>query len=303
MILVTGSSGVLGRPLVEALRSGNNEPVLPLTSADVDLRDQSATEDFLAQHRPRLVYHLAARVHGLGGNARFPAEMYRDNIRINTNLIDAAWRAGCEKIVAVSTVAAYSSDLPRPVRESAIWDGAPHGSERAYGHAKRAMLAQLEAYAAQFGLRFVYPIMTNIFGPDDRFDPENGHVIPSLVVKFHEAARTGGSVRIWGTGRAERDFLYGPDAAAALIAISEGEGPFNVATGATVPIRTVVEILSQHSGVTKIEWDASKPDGQLERSYDVSRLAETGFRPRISLRDGLIQTYDWYVRSAGAFRR
>lgn len=302
MILVTGSSGVLGQPLVAMLRQTTNETVVALTSAHVDLRDQLSTEAFLQETRPRKIYHLAAKVYGLGGNSRFPADMYVDNIRINTNLIDAASKVGCEKIVAVSTVAIYASTAPRPTKENAIWIDAPHSSERAYGHAKRAMLAQLEAYARQYGVAYSYPILTNIYGPHDRFDPVNGHVIPSLVSKFYEASRSGKPVEIWGTGRAERDFIFGADAARALIAVTDTEGPINIASGSTVPIRDVVDILKQHSGVDCVHWDSQKPDGQLERSYDVSRLAALDFAPKISLRQGLMQTYDWYSLQAGSVR-
>ncbi len=297
MIVVTGGGGVLGRPLVRLLETAGM-PVRVIGSSELDLRDAAATNDYFAALRPSLVYHLAARVHGLGGNTRYPAEMYTDNIRINTNVIDAAVRAGVEKIVAVSTVATYASDLPQPASEDMIWRGPPHGSELAYGHAKRAMLAQLQAYAAQHGLRFAYPILTNIYGPEDRFDQIYGHVVPSLVAKFHAAKQSGGSVQVWGTGRAERDFLYGEDAAHALVRIAKDiEGPVNVATGKTVRIADVVELLAQHSGVDNVQWDATKPDGQLERSYDVSRLASIGFEARTSIAAGLAQTYDWYAKA------
>lgn len=295
MIVVTGGTGVLGLPLVKLLQDSGAE-VHVVRSGDVNLRDASATSGFFAALRPKVVYHLAARVHGLGGNTRFPAEMFLDNIRINTNVIDAATRSGVQKIVAVSTVAAYAADLPRPAREDMIWQGPPHGAELAYGHAKRAMLAQLQAYATQFGLSYAYPILTNIYGPGDRFDPVHGHVVPSLVAKFHAAAREGGTVSIWGTGRAERDFLYAQDAARAIIRIAEAiEGPVNVATGRTVRISDVVDILSAHSGVDGVEWDASLPDGQLERSYDVTRLQEVGFTPATDIVAGLAETYDWYA--------
>lgn len=297
MILVTGGSGVLGRALVRKLLA-DGEEVHVLSSADGDLRDPAVVQSLFVRHRPKTVYHLAAKVHGLGGNTTFPGEMFADNVRINVNVIDSARLNGCEKIIAVSTVATYSSEAPKPVREDAIWQGPPHGSELAYGHAKRAMLAQLEAYARQYGMSFAYPILTNIYGPEDRFDIVHGHVVPSLVAKFHAAARDGSGVSVWGTGRAERDFIYADDAATALIRINEAfEGPINVATGRIVPIRSIVEILADVSGVEKVEWDSSKPDGQLERSYDVSKLEALGFIPATSIEDGLKKTYKWYAQN------
>lgn len=302
MILVTGGSGVLGSALVDTLiRRG--DVVVNLSSKELDLRNRDKTVDYIVSLQPDIIYHLAAKVHGLGGNTAFPAEMFTDNVMINMNVIEGARRTRA-KIVAVSTVATYASDAPKPVKEVSIWDGPPHHSERAYGHAKRAMLAQLEACQSQYGLSFVYPIMTNIYGPHDRFDPVYGHVVPSLIAKFHAAATAGHSVDVWGTGVAERDFLHSTDAANALILLAnKGEGAVNVATGSTVPIRHVVDVLAAHSGVGDVRWDNTKPDGQLERSYDVSRLTGFGWRPEVSIDDGLRSTYDWYASNFPNIRR
>lgn len=297
MIVVTGGNGVLGKALSEQLAMAD-EPVTLASRQRVDLSDTAATLAFFQEVKPRLVYHLAARVHGLGGNARYPAEMYTDNIRINTNVIDAAHRAGCEKIVAVSTVAVYSADAPKPVDESSIWFEQPHHGEKAYGHAKRAMLAQLEAYNKQYGLSFAYTVMTNLYGPHDRFDPVYGHVVPSLVAKFHRATLDGSPVDVWGSGLAERDFLYATDAARALRMVAERhDGPINVASGTVWSIRNMVEMLQRHTGVTNVVWDEAKPDGELLRRYNVDRLKAIGFVPEISLEEGLALTYDWYRRN------
>ncbi|WP_018701290.1 NAD-dependent epimerase/dehydratase family protein [Amorphus coralli] len=294
MIVLTGSSGVLGAALKSALQNAHGD-VVSLTSTDGDLRDAKATLEIFEKYKPTAVYHAAARVHGIMGNQMFPAEIYLDNIRINTNVIEAARVTGCQKFVAVSTVAAYPGGIPLPMHEDAIWDGPPHGSEMFYAHAKRVMLAQLEAYKRQFGFDYAYALMTNLYGPHDRFDTAHGHVIPSLVAKFHKAATENSSVLVWGSGRAQRDFLYAVDAAEALLTIGEkGSGAFNVASGETVPIRSVVDGLQRISSVADVQWDAEKPDGQLDRSYDVSRLKGLGFEPRHSLEDGLEATYRWY---------
>lgn len=303
MILVTGASGVLGRAVVKALlRDG--QPVTTLSSSDVDLRDRAATIAVITNIKPRQIFHLAAKVYGLGGNSAFQGEMFTDNALININVIDAAHQVQCEKFIGISTVAIYASQSLRPTAETSIWDGPPHASERAYGQAKRAMLAQLEAYQAQYGMAFAYPIMTNIYGPHDRFDSVHGHVIPSLVSKFYAAAQSGGHVDVWGTGKAERDFIYADDAAQALLAVARsGEGPINIATGNTVPIRRVVEILAAHSGVSDVRWDTNKPDGQLERSYDVSHLARLGVHSSTTIEEGLRKTYDWYAANFTDVRR
>ena len=303
MIVVTGATGVLGRALLDIIRDAG-EPVQVVSSAHVDLRVTDQVDELFARLKPRIVYHLAAKVHGLGGNQQFPAEMFTDNIRINTNVIDAARRSGCEKFVAASTVAIYSPDAPKPVSEDSIWNGPPHGAEAYYGHAKRAMLAQLEAVQRQYGLSFAYSIMTNIYGRNDRYDPEFGHVIPSLIAKFHDAVSSGTGIEVWGRGIAERDFIHATDAARALTLIAAShEGSINIATGHIVPIREIVNILAQHCGVTDIRWDTSKPDGELIRRYDVSRLKALDFVPTISLPDGLRDTYDWYAAAYPGVRR
>lgn len=302
MILITGSTGVLGNALVSELAT-RNERFECLSHAELDLRDRDQVIERFREIAPRLVYHLAARVHGLGGNLSYPADMYTDNIRINTNVIDAAHLAGCRTIVAASTVAIYPHSVTMPTRESSLWDGSPHSGEASYGHSKRAMLAQLQAYAAQYGMNFAYPILTNIYGPHDRFDRVNGHVVPSLIAKFHAAVREGTNVTIWGTGAAQRDFIYSGDAARALVLLADKlPGPVNVATGVTVKIRALVDILQNYTNLQRIDWDSSKSDGQILRSYDVSRLQGLGFEPSVSLEEGIRRTYDWYAETYPSVR-
>lgn len=300
--IVTGGSGLLGGAIVEKLQAAGRD-VVSLSSADCDLRDYDATVRLFKDLKPSVVFHAAAKVHGLMGNREFPGEMFSDNVRINLNVIDACRAASVEKIVAVSTVATYSSDLPLPVKPESIWDGPPHTSEAAYGHAKRAMLAHLESYSQQYGVKFAYALMTNIYGPRDRFDTQYGHVIPSLIAKFFAASQSGESVKIWGSGKAERDFIYSEDAAAALLALADGfEGAVNVATGVIASIKEVVDEMQQISGVDQIEWDLTKPDGQLLRRYDIQPLQNLGFKPAFSLSTGLAKTYDWYSLNHGIAR-
>jgi GDP-L-fucose synthase len=297
MILVTGCSGVLGSALLSALRARGDD-VLGVRSAELDLTDTQATLAFFKGKSAQVIYHAAARVHGLMGNREFPCDVYTENTRINTNVIEAARLSGCKKIIAISTVAAYPDGLPFPISESAFWNGSPHKSEQAYAHSKRAMLAHLEACKAQYGMDFTYPIVTNLFGPHDKFDEEHGHVIPSLVSKFYRAANTGEPVNVWGTGRAKRDFMFGEDAAAAIILAGERvSGAINIASGQTVPIASVVDYLAKASGVSNVVWDPSKPDGQLDRSYDVSKLAALEFKAKTTLEAAVHATYAWYAEN------
>ncbi len=301
---MTGATGLMGTALVGELRRAGQE-VVALASSDADLRDPAAATAVFTGHRPDIVYHLAARVRGIMGNAGSQGDAFLDNIRINTNVVDAACRAGARKLVAMGSAAIYADTVALPMREDDAWSGRPHSSEAGYAHAKLAMLAQLEAYREQWGLEFAYCISTNLFGPHDRFDERHGHVIPSLISKFHRAAATGGHVSVWGTGTPTRDFLYVADAARALWRIGQaGSGPINLASGSTVSIRELVQLIADIAGYRgDILWDRSKPDGQLRRAYDVSRLRALDIGQGVSLPDALAETYAWFAANAAVARR
>jgi GDP-L-fucose synthase len=302
-IVVTGASGLMGRALVAELETTGAE-IVALSSKDADLTDASAAEALFARHRPELVYHLAARVSGIMGNLRTQGQAYLDNARINTNVVEAARRAGARKFVAMGSAAIYSDIVALPMREEDVWAGPPHASEAGYAHAKRGMLAQLEAYRNQWGLDFAYCISTNLFGPHDRFDEAYGHVLPSLVSKFHRAAREGSAPIVWGSGEPRRDFLYAADAARAMRMIGEGfTGAINLASGTEVSIREVATLLAEIAGCGDITWDRSKPDGQKLRAYDVTKLRALGFTPAHDLRSGLERTYQWYATHSDRARR
>ena len=303
--LVTGASGLLGHALVNELRSVAKGEVVSLSSRDADLTDFEATRAAFERHRPGVVFHLAARVSGLMGNIKAQGQAYLDNTRMNTNVVEAARLAGTTKIVAMGSTAIYSDVVRLPMTEEQIWDGAPHYSEAGYAHAKRGMLAHLESYRDQYGLDYAYCISTNLFGPHDKFDEQHGHVIPSLMSKFLRANQRGEPVTIWGTGTPQRDFLYSKDAALALRMIAEGfTGPINMATGTAISIADTVKLITEVSGFKgAVEWDRSKPDGQKLRQYDVSKLQSLGFKPRYSLRDALLETYEWLAAHAAVARR
>lgn len=292
---------MIGRRVVEALQ-GRGYDVTGLRRSDADLTNRDATNHAFEQARPQMVIHLAARVAGLGGNLAAPGRMFYDNILINTNVIEAARLAGARKVVAVGSTAVYSDIVSLPMREDDIWLGPPHGSEAPYGNAKRAMLAQLEAYKLEYGLDYAYATLTNSFGPDDTFDEKHGHVMPSLISKFHRAIQNNENVTIWGSGTPQRDFIYSKDAAAALVTIMEsGAGAINVASGQETSVRNLVNLMAEIAGFRgQLLWDSTKPDGQALRKYDISRLSALGFTPRYDLRTGIAETFDWYTRNAAA---
>jgi GDP-L-fucose synthase len=304
-VLVTGSTGVIGSALVNELRLAGFTSVTAVSSSSANLLIEGEALELLNSVRPKLVFHFAARVYGIMGNLKNKAAAYLDNIRINTNLIEAARHAGAQKIVAMGSTAIYSDIVPLPMSEKDIFLGRPHSSEAAYAHAKRSMLAQLEAYHDQFGLDYAFCVSTNLFGPSDKFDENFGHVIPSLISKFYQAKKQGSPIVVWGTGSPQRDFLYSKDAATALLHIADVHtGAINLASGAPVTIRDAVEALQEISGFEgNVVWDTSKPNGQQMREYDMQLLRSIGIKPRYQFKDALRETYTWYAANIDRARR
>ena len=296
-VLVTGAGGVLGHALIAQMKTLGLAALHAPTRVQCDLLNASATEAMFAEFRPTIVMHLAGRVWGVQGNISFSGFAYRDNTMINMNVVEAARKVNVRKFIAAGTVAVYPDVTNRAITEQDIWCGPPHGSEAAYAHAKLGMLAQLQAYARQWGMEYAYLLYTNLFGSHDRFDEEYGHVVPSLISRFHRLKREGASeVVVWGDGSPTRDFLFAADAAIATIACTEKiSGPVNIATGHSITIRQMVETLQRISGFTgKVLWDTSKPLGQLSRRYDISRLHDIGWKPSFSLEQGLHATWEWF---------
>jgi GDP-L-fucose synthase len=296
-ILVTGATGMLGGAIARILRETTAAHVLAPARIELDLIDSQSVRRYFEEARPTHVFHPAAKVFGLGGNTRFPGQMYFENAIMNANVIDAARVTGTRKISGVGTGCVYPVMYDGQfLDEKQIWDGPPHGSEWAYAQAKRGMLTQLSAYQQQYGLDYVFPICGNLYGPNDLFNVEYGHVIPSLIAKFHLAQQQNEPVTVWGTGIAVRDFSFVDDAAQAIIAAHKSlSGPVNVASGNIHSIRDVVEILDDLTNSSlEIRWDSSKPDGQGRRFYSLEKLGSSGFSPTYSLKDGLEATWNWY---------
>lgn len=295
-IIITGASGVLGVALKGLLEDAGYSNVHAPTSIECNLIEKESCDQYFKNVKPEYVFHLAGRVYGLGGNEKFKASTIYENLLINTNVIHASYLGGVKKIVSMGTVAMYPDPaISIPAIENDLWKGYPHKSEESYAIAKLAMLSTLQAYNYSYGLEYSVALSTNLYGPSDRFNSDTGHVIPSLIMKFYNAMVENTPVEIWGTGIAERDFLYSSDAARGLLLIMDQvTGPANLVSGKVVKIKTVVEILSEISGVNNIYWDSGKPDGQLLRSYDSSKLKELGFVPEVDLFEGLQRTWDWY---------
>jgi GDP-L-fucose synthase len=295
-ILVTGAGGLVGTAVVEHLTTEGFANVVPLYHEDCDLTNGTRTHDLFMGIRPKHIFHAAACVFGIMGNMNNQGKSFLVNTRINCNVIDAAKECKAEKITVMGTNAVYPFPPKLPFNERDIFDGRPHSSESGYAHAKRGMLAMLEAYEQSYSLPWAYIVSCNLYGARDKFDPVNGHVVPSLIRKFHYAWLHGAPVTVWGDGSARRNFLYVKDLARLSLTVMESvHGAINVGDGTVYSIRQVVDTLSKITGVTDIKWDGTKPNGQIYRAADLSLLDATGFRPVYSLEQGLKETWDWYV--------
>ncbi len=301
-VVVTGGAGFLGRRVVAELESRGARPYIA-RSADYDLTVPGAAEQLMADQRPSLVIHLAARVGGIGYNQAEPAPLYLSNLLMGTHVIEAARSAGVTKTVLLGTVCSYPKFTPVPFEEASFWDGYPEETNAPYGIAKKAQLVHAQVNAAQYGQRFAYLIPTNLFGPGDKFHPAVSHVIPALIKKCVEAHESGApSVDVWGTGTASREYLFVDDAATAIVDAAERYDeaipePINLGANHEVTIRETVETIARLVGFQgELRWDATKPDGQPRRRVDASRALDLfGWKATTPFEDGLRATIDWYL--------
>lgn len=305
-ILITGGTGLVGSSLRSCLDAKGYKNVLAVGSKDCNLVKTDDAVSFFLEYKPEYVFHCAACVFGIMGNMKNKGISFYNNTMVNMSVIEASRICKVKKIVSMGSGCVYPYPSPGiPLDESMIWNGKPHASEDSYAHSKRAMLAQLIAYNESYGLDYAFVVSANLYGPNDKFDVNFGHVTPSLIKKFYDAKQSGSDVTIWGDGSSERDFMYSADAAEALINIMlHLQGPVNMGSGNVSSIKDVVNSLVKITNFqNKVIWDKSKPNGQEYRSYDLSKLFSTGFSPKISLSDGLSLTYDWFENNLNTFRR
>jgi GDP-L-fucose synthase len=299
-ILLTGGSGFLGSSVARRLRNAGCESLTTPSRAECDLVDRSAVRELYRRVRPELVIHLAARVGGIGANQERPAEFLHDNLAMGLNMIDEAHRAGVAKFVQVGTVCSYPNVTPTPFREDDLWNGYPEPTNAPYGIAKKALLAQLQAYRRQYGFNGIYLLPANLYGPGDNFDLQRGHVIPAVIRKCLEAIESDETeIVLWGSGVASREFLYVDDCAEAIClaaASYDRADPVNVGSGHEITIRDLALLIARLTGFNgTIRFDPSRPDGQPRRVLDVSRARNAfGFEAHTALQDGLQRTIDWY---------
>src|SRR6266481_2071731 len=299
-VLVTGGAGFLGHFVVEKLlQRGCTEIVVP-RSAEDDLRDEATIKRVLAANRPQVLIHLAAVVGGIGANRTNPGRFFYDNAIMGIQLMEHARRAGVEKFVCLGTVCAYPKFTTVPFKEIDLWDGYPEETNAPYGLAKKMMLVQSQSYRQEYGYNSIFLLPVNLYGPGDNFDPRRSHVIAALIKKCVDAIENGDKeVAVWGDGSARREFLYVEDAAEGIILATEQynkSDPVNLGSAFEITIKDLIELIAKETGFSgKITWDTSKPNGQPRRKLDISRAEkEFGFKPRITLEEGLRQTIKWY---------
>ena len=299
-ILITGGSGLVGHYLRRTRRCrGGGEIYLP-RSREFDLRQPTAVDALFSSIRPHVVFSLAARVGGILDNKNFPADFYFDNIRIGAYTFNFAARYGVQKLINLGAGCGYPLDLQEPLREEEFWDGYPQPESASYSLAKKMLVVQGVAYRQQYGLKAITIIPSNIYGCHDNFNLEQAHVIPALVRKFYEAALHDRKVlEVWGNGSAKRDFIHAADLTTALVDAAlwyDSDLPLNVAYGRQYSVRDVVELLTGISNFQgRVLWDDAKPSGQKSRAFSLENLHRSlpDFCPRINLKDGLADTYNW----------
>ena len=307
-VYVAGHRGLVGSALVRAL-APLDVRLVTRTSAELDLRDQPATNDFFRDERPEIVLFAAAKVGGIQANINAPAEFLYDNLAMATHAIEAAYRSGCKRFVFLGSTCVYPRMAPQPMSESALLTGELEPTNEGYALAKIAGLKLCQYYRRQYGVTYHSIMPSNLYGPGDNYHPERAHVVASLIRRFHEAKEAARpSVVIWGTGRPTRELLHVDDAAVAVLHIASLADPpdwVNVGSGDEVSILELARMVAEAVGFQdEVVTDPSRPDGMPRKAADAALLRSTGWAPRIGLRDGLRDTYKAFLseRVHGALR-
>ena len=299
-IFVAGGRGMVGSAICRALDSRGHENVLAPGRDEVDLGDQAAVDAWLAENRPEVVFLAAAKVGGIHANATYPAEFIHDNLVIETNVIHSAWKHGVKKLCFLGSSCIYPKHAPQPMNEEHLMTGPLEPTNEWYAIAKIAGVKMCQAYRRQYGFDAISLMPTNLYGPGDNFHPKNSHVLPALIRRFHEAKEEGrDEVVIWGSGTPRREFLHVDDLADACLFLTNNyssEEIINVGVGEDIAILDLARLVAEVVGFGgEIRSDPSKPDGAPRKLLDVSRLQELGWSASIGLREGVRETYEWFL--------
>jgi GDP-L-fucose synthase len=300
-ILVAGGSGLVGSAIVRELKRLNQD-VIGISSKDVDLLDRKKTFEFIKNLKPAAIIDSAAKVGGIGGNNSYPVEFLSQNLQIQSNLMDAAHLAKVSKFVFLGSSCIYPRDCAQPIKEEYLLTGELEQTNSAYAVAKIAGIELIKSYRKEYGYKWISVMPTNMYGPNDNFDLENGHVLPVLIRKFVEAKRSGSAeVTLWGSGSPLREFLHVDDFAKAVVICMDKYDDslqINVGSGYEISVKDLASKISQAVGFSGgIIWDSSKPDGTLRKVLDSSKISKLGWKPQISLDLGIQNTIDWFLKN------
>jgi len=307
-IFVAGHTGLVGSALVRKLQELGARQLILRSRDQLDLTSQVAVDNFFATEKPDYVFLAAAKVGGIHANSTYPAEFIRDNLAIQTNVIHSAWKHQTRKLLFLGSSCIYPRDCPQPIREEYLLTGPLESTNEAYAIAKIAGLKMCQAYRRQYGFNAIVAMPTNLYGPGDNFHPDNSHVVPGLMKRIVEAKVTDApQVTIWGSGRPLRELMHADDMADALLLLMDrydAAEMVNVGSGQEVSIaelaRTIADVVGYRG---EFVFDASKPDGTPRKALDNGKLISLGWRPRITLTDGLASTYGWFLSEASAYRQ
>lgn len=300
LIYVAGHRGLVGSAIVRCLKKNGYTNILTRASTELNLRDQSRTDEFFSKYCPHFVFLAAAKVGGIAANNKYPADFIYDNIMIESNIIHAAHKYGVKKLLFLGSSCIYPKFAPQPLRESVLLTGALEPTNEWYAIAKIAGIKLCQAFRKQYGDNFIAVMPTNLYGINDNFDLETSHVLPALIRKFHEAKIAGSPVvTVWGTGSPRREFLYVDDLAEACCFLMDNYNEpdiINIGTGIDICIRDLAQLIKEITGFKgKIEFDASRPDGTPVKLLDVNKINKLGWQAKTELRSGIETTYKWFV--------
>jgi len=303
-IFVAGHNGLVGSAIIRNLKSKHYENIYWVRRQNCDLTNKIQVDAYFEQAKPEYVFLAAAKVGGIGGNSTYPAEFIYENLMIQTNIIDAAYRNGVKKLVFLGSSCIYPKMAKQPITEDALMTGPLEPTNDAYATAKIAGIKMCQAYRQQYGFNAISLMPTNLYGPNDNFDINTGHVLPSLMAKFHGSLEKSKHwvVKLWGDGSPMREFLHVDDLAEACIKCMQDYDepePINVGTGEDVTIKELAETIVDVVGYKNYyEWDTDKPNGTPRKVLNVDKMKSLGWEPKIGLREGIESTYAWYKENA-----
>jgi GDP-L-fucose synthase len=305
VVYLAGHAGLAGSAIHRAMQRQGYRNIVTAARGQVDLSVGRAVDRFFDAARPEIVILAAAKVGGILANNSQPADFIRENLLIQTHVIDCAYRYGTRKLVFLGSSCIYPKLAPQPMREEYLLSGPLEPTNDAYAVAKLAGIKMCQAYRSQYGFDAISVLPTNLYGPNDNFSPIDSHVLPGLMRRMHDAKRSGAKeFSVWGTGTPRREFLHADDFGAAVVTVLENysaPGPINIGSGTDISIAELAGIVSKAVGLSaEIRFDTSKPDGTPQKLLDVRKIRELGWQPRIALEDGIPAVYRWYMENAGA---